>query len=103
MTAEPGSEILQAAVSKGEPGFAQPKQAWVDCVTLSSACAQTIIWRLKSDLGYPRDRRFRLANTGATTQPDHALGAGPLIKLARIAQTVRCTAKPRYRGPQPFR
>jgi|ERR1700686_78070 hypothetical protein len=32
--------------------------------------------RLKSDLGFPLDRRFRLANIGGATQPDYALGAG---------------------------
>src|SRR5882762_6155145 len=99
---EPRSEIFFARSAKVNLDLHR-NQAQADCVMLSSACVQTIIYCLKSDLGFPRDRRFRLANTAATTQPDNAPVAGPSIKLARIAQAARCTAKPRYRGPQPFR
>src|ERR1700681_2101307 len=98
MTAEPGSKSLLARSQGWDFGFAQRKQANV----IVGLRPNYYSARLKSDLGFPRYRRFRLANTGAAAQPDHAPGAGPSIKLARIAQTVRCGDIPRYRGPNHF-
>jgi signal transduction histidine kinase len=39
----------------------------------------------ESDTGFPRDQRYQLASTIATTQLDSASAAGPSLKLARMA------------------
>jgi hypothetical protein len=100
MTTEPGREVFQAAVSKSG--------IWV-CTTQTSlsnvvvSLRSNFIQRLKADLGDPETGGLDWPNTTGIIRPDYALGAGPSIELAPIAQTVRCSTKPRYRGTQPFR